>query len=399
MTKIPKDLSFLCSLLSPWTGERGIQCLRDAVEQREVDWEAVASYANRANLAPAVHQALRSKGLQGSAPAKLREYLEEVYRFNAERAECLRRELMEVVGLLNKAGIMPLLLKGSAALAGDLYPDPAIRFMWDMDLLIPCGRMHQAVHSLEGGGYFIPEKYLSRIADREIFYRAKHYAPLIRQGANAPVELHRRVLSDGCESLLETESVWRESSRWVSRRLPGVLLARMSPTHQVIHCFAHSELAHQNHRHRRLDLRQLHHFAHLCGRWKNELEWDRLTALLEDRHVGPILASYLHLAEQLFGVQIPLSPRWDEYAGRHLSRVLYFIDGKWKRLHLQMEVLRLMTSSFSKECLKSLYPAEKDRSIHLLRLLRFRVLVGRYSRPGAWKPLIDGLARRHSSMG
>ena len=317
------DVSFLCKVISPWTGEEETLRLREAARCGEVSWEAVAVLANRANLAPALRAGLRSRKLWPHAPVELRAYLDEIHRFNEGRNNHLRQQILEVARLLNGVKIIPLPLKGSAALATGLFADPAVRFMWDLDVLVPPGKLRQAVGTIEEAGWLVPEKYSSGPVTREDFYRAHHFAPIVREGAKACVELHRRVVPDAWGALLDTEEVWRESALLGSSLFPGVSMAVMSPTHQVIHCFIHSELAHGNHRDCRLDLRQLHHFAHLCMRLRDAVDWDRVASLRADRHAGRVLGAYLHTARKLFGVETPLSSMPDGYAKRHLRAALF----------------------------------------------------------------------------
>lgn len=396
---VPFDLWFFCKVLSPWTTEDETLRLREAARSRKVDWEAVAVLANRANLAPALRQALVTCKLWKDVPVGLGEYLEEMYRFNASRNEQLRQELFEVVGLLNRAGMTPMPLKGSAALATNLYPDPAIRFMWDLDLLVPVGSIEKAVGVLKGAGYFVPENRPIEAANRLALQRAKHYAPLIREGAAAPVELHRQIVSDEWGELLNTEAVWRESSQSGNSLSPGVSIAVMSPTHQIIHCFIHSELAHMNHRYRRLNLRQLHHFAHLCHSMKDTTDWYRLASILEEARTGRILGSYFHLAQSLFGVETPLPFRLDAYARQHFSRTIHLMNGRWKRLRISREVIRDMIWCLSEERINKRCPSEDGGSVVGSRVHNLRMLLRKYARLEPWKEKVRATARKYDSLG
>ena len=146
---VPFDLSFLCQVVSPWTREEELLRLREAAGCGRVSWDAVAVLANRSNLAPALRAGLRSRRLWPYAPVELRAYLDEIYRFNEARNKHLLQDLVEVVRLLNAAGIVPMPLKGAATLATGFFADPAVRFMWDMDVLVPAGKLRHAVGALE----------------------------------------------------------------------------------------------------------------------------------------------------------------------------------------------------------------------------------------------------------
>jgi len=392
---VPAELSFLCKVLSPWTKE-DVQ-LRETAGR--VNWQAVAVLANRSNLAPALRVALKARSLWAYAPAELRALLDELCRFNAGRNELLEQELLEVAELLNRASITPMPLKGAAALATRLFSDSAVRFMWDLDVFVPEGTIRRAVRALEQGGWFVPQKYARSAENLEAFYGAKHFAPLIRAGCSAPVELHRRLVTDRWEVLLDTDEVWRESSLFGSSVLPGISLAVMSPTHQIIHCFIHSELSHANHRDFRLDLRQLHHFAHLCLCHRDTVDWDRVAMLLGKGNVGRTLQAYLHLAGRLFGVETPLSTAPNRYVRRHSFTTLLLSQGRCKWLRILKSVFERLGECLAEHRLNEHHPVRAGSSPKWRRIRRIVELLGRWSRLGPWKELIANLNRRYDSLG
>lgn len=364
-----------------------------------MNWENVAVLANRSNLAPALMVALRARKLWEDAPVEFRGFLEEIYLFNKHRNSLLRQELIEVMGILNTAGIIPLPLKGAAALAGGLFPDPAVRFMWDLDVLVPSGRIRHAVRVLEEGGWFIQDTHSLGAVDRESLYRGRHFAPLIKESFPAHVEIHRRIVSDEWKALLDTDDVWRESSLFGSSVLPGITMAVMLPSHQIMHCFIHSELSHANHRDFRLDLRQLHHFAHLCLCHRDMVDWDRVAVLRERDDVGRALQTYLYLAGKLFGVETPLTTTPNRYVRWHFSATLLLSRGRCKWLRILKNVFESLMVCLAEHRLNERQPAHAGSSPKWRRIRRIVELLGRWSRLGPWKAWIACLSRRYDSLG
>lgn len=396
---VPFDLWFFCRVISPWTNEEETRLLRETARDGWVNWERVAVLANRANLAPALRAGLRARGLWPDAPEVLRVYLDEIYRFNERRNNLLRRELVEVVGCLNDAGIVPMPLKGGGALAGGLFADPAVRFMWDLDVLVPAEKVEHSVCTLEKAGWFVPAKYLGESANREAFYRAKHFLPLVREGGTASVEVHRMVVSDEWQTLLNTEEVWAESLLFGSSLLPGVSLALMSPTHQVLHGFIHSQLAHGNHRAHRLDLRQLHHFAHLCLSFRDTADWDRIAVLAKSDRVGRAFRTYLHLAGEFFGVETPVGQMRDACTESYLRRVFFFSRRRMKAVWVIKEILVLLGGCLGERRLRMCDPAKAGSPGIRRRFHRLGRLLAKYSRWGEWKRVIRETSQRHDSLG
>ena len=271
-------------------------------------------------------------------------------------------------------------LKGAAALAVDIFPDPAVRFMWDLDILVPDDQLLRAVALLQHEGYSIEESLQEKMQHWQQ-EDAKHYPPLVKPGAVALLEIHRKVLDAPEECYLGVEKVWQDSRIAVSGRMKTVSFAMMSPTHQVLHCIIHSELAHGNYQSGRLDLRQLFNFAHLCKRYEGEIEWELLTALMKnDSGMDEVLRAYIHTAHELFGVDTPLAAEPTAAARRHFSRIICFhVGGKWKRLRMFRREIAHIMEAFSEQGLRTRFPEAENCSAGRLRFDLIKVLFGRYT--------------------
>lgn len=378
----------LAALLSPGCTGTAPAELRQALSSGSVDWEALAHLANRSGLAPALGAALKSSGMMRSAPEQLRAYLEEVHRFNTLRNEALLGQLAEVVRLLNGAGVTPLLLKGSAALATGLYPDPGSRFMWDLDLLVPEELMADAVAALLAGGYAVPEKYANRRIAVDWSQR-HHTAPLMRSDGAATVELHRRITSPEW-GILAPREIWRTALPCASPHLAGACAVILAPTDELIHCFVHAQLSHLHHSSMRVDLRHLHHFALLCHRHEAEIAWGHIAAMRRDPVLGRSFSPFLLMVQRLFLITLPLPDEPDRYAERYFRSVMAVQDGWRRRLHVGWLVTRELMWAFGEKRLREAY-GDSDSPVMTLRLRYLQHLLGRYGRPDAWRARFGGL--------
>lgn len=378
---VPVDFSFLCKVISPWTSDEEITGIKNAINQGELDWSALAAYANRANLAPALRHALAAKCLWEAVPLKLQEYLEAMHQFNTERNDSILQHLYEVVGLLNSAGITPLLMKGGAAIAMDLYPDSAIRFMMDLDILVPDTMLMQSVAALKNNGYYTPE---ANLTGNENFdgETCKHYLPLVKDDRVAHIELHRKVLCAAEDLLLPTSNVWRDSRSYTNNRMIDVSFDLMSPTHQILHSIIHSEISHGNYVAQRLDLRQLVHFAYLCKRHSDSIDWQQVKTQMKDEMGSQALRAYLYSAEILLGVVTPLTAEAeaDAKSKRHFAEMIYFhVREKRKIFRLITTEVAHIQEAFSEQGLKLRLPEHKNRSVGWLRLRYSKVLMNKFS--------------------
>lgn len=81
--------------------------------------------------------------------------LRDVYRQNAILGTMQERRIEEVVALLHAAGVVPLLVKGWAV--ARLYPERALRFSGDIDLIIRPAELRRAHRALEGRADLLSE--------------------------------------------------------------------------------------------------------------------------------------------------------------------------------------------------------------------------------------------------
>lgn len=381
---VPVNFLYLCKILSPWTSDEHITGIKDAINQGHMDWLALTVYANRANLAPALRHALLAKRLWEVIPPDLQEYLEEMYFFNTGRNKAIFQHLGEVLCLLNSAGITPLLMKGGAALVMDIYPDPAIRFMMDLDILVPDNMLMQSVSALEKDGYYTPEANL-RENECFVWETCKHYLPLVKDNKTAHIELHRKVLCDIEDSFLPTENVWRDRQPFINDRLKNGSFVLMSPTHQIMHCIVHSEMSHGNYKKEQLDLRQLLHFAYLCNLHMVNIDWSQVKAQLNNEAAGPALRAYLYSAEMLLGVVTPLTSEPDSESKQHFLDMIHcHVEGKrtlFRRKYTGLisdEIVHFF-EVFSEAGLRKRLPELCEYSVWKLRITFVKILFNRYS--------------------
>jgi hypothetical protein len=377
-----KAIKFLCAALSPWTTEAQHEQLLKNASKGNVDWSAVALCANNHNLAADLFWCLERNSVDYCLPSNFYEYLREIHRFNKERNQQLTRELVDIVDWLNQIDITPTLLKGSAALIARMYPDRGMRFMWDLDLLVPDEKMNDCVSMLGAHGYkaLNPHNYEGN----------KHYAPLFRAEAAASIELHRR-LTDEERDIICSRALCQDRLPSESPLLKGLSATVLSPTDEIIHCFYHSEMSHKNHERGLLDLRQLFHFSYLCFGYQSDIERSRLETLHSDRHLGPAFRSYLYLAKEFFHVGLPIDVDRDVYAENHYQCVIsnYYVG--WRRARMLLSLsFENAVKALSESNLRRVYP-ERDKPIALLRFKYFLVLLARYAQWETLRQKINGL--------
>ena len=151
----------------------------------------LAKLAGRHLVLTMLAPAFRLLDLERRMADDFRRYLTVMHERNLARNLALREQMLGATGVLNRAGIEPLLLKGAGRLVDRLYPDEGWRFMRDLDILVPRDQLEEACQALLAVGYRPtmdvdpwPEDY-------------HHLPPLYREGEAAVIELHGEALRHG----------------------------------------------------------------------------------------------------------------------------------------------------------------------------------------------------------
>ena len=101
------------------------------------DWIQLIELANNHLVVTSLYPQLKQKCLLENIPHDVLEYFSAVHELNSKRNKSILQQMDDLVTTLNTAGIQPILLKGIASLSSHLYPDPGMRFLGDIDFLIP----------------------------------------------------------------------------------------------------------------------------------------------------------------------------------------------------------------------------------------------------------------------
>lgn len=164
----------------------GTQLCPDLTGLSADDWQAVAQLAAQQRLEPLLHA--QNAG-NAAIPAQLRALWKAAHRHAALHALHTRHELHECCALLEAHGFAPIALKGSW-LAYHAYPDPALRPMRDIDVLVPAAGVLDAYAVLIAAGYQIAEALELPLAD---YVHLEKHLPVLIAPRGTLVELHHRL--------------------------------------------------------------------------------------------------------------------------------------------------------------------------------------------------------------
>jgi hypothetical protein len=327
---LPKqEFELLCQCLKMRHTAQDIDALRDKLQQQ--GYSKVLQLAMELRLEASLSLALRNNQLLPNIPkltlpdgrTTITKTVDDILSLHGGRRAAMRERLLEIVGALNKNGIVPTLIKGARSLWTGL---PAWRSLLDLDILIPGAQADQAQRILEDMGY--------AKLKRTYIHLLKHHLPeLFRDDLPGWVEIHRRISVRFAEALLPTEMVVKRQE--IASLDPETTVGLLQVPDHVLQAIVHHHFHHDEFRNRGwLDVKGLYEFAADI----TALDEGQRTELLERAAVHPRLLAALDLwlaaASDLFGCPIEAPMKIHADAAKHWSTALKRMTGAEKGFFL-----------------------------------------------------------------
>lgn len=287
-------------------------------------WLAVAAEAESAGLAPLLYVRLTERGAD-QVPAPARERLRQVYAATGLRYLLLQTAWGEVLAALQAAHIRVMVLKG-AALLSQVYADPAIRPIRDLDLLITFDQFPQAQSLLRRLG-FAPQ-YVRPFTDRSgLCWNEQAF---MRPGApEAQVELHWALLDiPRYAPHLNLTTLW-ERGRPIT--VAGVATRGLGLEDSLLHLSAHHLYHHQAQAELAiLDITQVV-FCH-----QDDINWSFVLQQAQTLHLSLALRVSLAAAAGLWAAPVP------DWVLGQLARATVSLRERWWTAAQGSEFLKLL---------------------------------------------------------
>ncbi|MBK9123582.1 MAG: nucleotidyltransferase family protein [Chloroflexi bacterium] len=264
-------------------------------------WPQIPQRAEHHGLAPMLYAALRLQDLPGEAQPALQSLAVSV-RQHAVHWMLLERAQVEIAQALDHAGIPAIWLKGGA-LAHTLYPDPALRPMVDLDVLVPFDQREDALRVVQSTGYDFYEMDESLLGRSDNVLRQKlshHYHLRDGPGGHVILELHFRLLSYDDSSLSLDDHAWFWSQRTPVRLSDGTMLDTLSPDAHLLYLCAHALIQHG-----RDDFRLLRYLdIHLLIQF-SYINWTVVTERAIQLGWTPAVEETLRMCRDYFATELP----------------------------------------------------------------------------------------------
>lgn len=200
-------------------------------------WEAIVAAARRHGLAPLLYWRLtdaRASPHPDVPPPEARAALRSAYLCCLTANLRARQQLAAVVGALAGRGVSPVLLKG-AHLAFGVYPDPGVRPMCDLDLLVERDAVLAAVQVLDGLGY-APIRPYDLHAEMALLH---HLPPYAKPGCHH-VEIHWALVRAEEPYHIDTAALLARSR---PAAIAGLSARVLDPADLLLHLCVHAAAA------------------------------------------------------------------------------------------------------------------------------------------------------------
>ena len=180
--------------------------LDNFISDHKIDWEYLIELANQQGMLSLLHLGLKEVKRE-EIPTKVTDYLKAIYYENTKRNLLLLSKLIQLLQLLDAAGINAVPFKG-VLLSKNLYDSYTLRHAGDIDILVKPEDVPKFVDILLGQGYDLeyPFSRNQQIALARIS-REKRINMIDREKRLA-IEIHWRVFSRELIGKTETDFIW-----------------------------------------------------------------------------------------------------------------------------------------------------------------------------------------------
>jgi len=221
-----RHYQWLCKAISPTYLRQGSTL---SIPTSDTEWREIIYMASIHGILPCLFVRLKTNQLLEHLPKDASEALEGFYELNCLFNMQLRDQIIATTSLLNAQGIKPIWLKGASNLLASDWQTSS-RTMLDLDLWIPeSNEQQRAIEILTNDGYFIQPESVG--AD---YGSCQHYAPIIKPGQPARLEIHRHIVSPFCPPLLPDEIALKKIV-WKSEEYGS--FGTLSPDNQIMQSY------------------------------------------------------------------------------------------------------------------------------------------------------------------
>ncbi|NCA76366.1 MAG: hypothetical protein EOM90_08525 [Alphaproteobacteria bacterium] len=269
--------------------------LMENLAEQVDDWNYFTGQAIRCGFGPLLYKNLPLIRQYERIPEATKHDLNQIYLRSLARNMIIYEHFHRAVKAFTEQGVSVIALKG-IYLASHLYPDPGLRQMSDIDLLVDLKDVDTCKNILVGLGYQQAQNYLTSSVVRRMF-GMKHLPGLVLNGVS--FEIHSRLHA-------ANRGYRFNIGEFYSRSVPVIIQetrCRALETHDlVLHLCVHL------YEHLGQPLFQLYRFcdiSELLKLHRQDFDWDLFLDRCKTYQCTSQVTGILNLAREFFGAPVP----------------------------------------------------------------------------------------------
>jgi len=254
-----------------------------------VDWRYLLDLAEFHGVSPLIAHNLATSGLSIQVPQPYAERLNKIYTSILYRNVILSNELTKVLSIFKQRDISAIVIKGTF-LAEQLYGNPSLRTVSDMDILVQPEKLSKASSLLLEMGYHkYTEQDVWQHPFHDVFYRQAQF-PLF-------IELHWN-LDDRKLVAFPEQEIWHRAQQF---QIQGETIMMLAPEDNLLFLSVH--LAKQSTQ----MLKSLCDITELIKKYDGILDWDYIVKSAHSWGVGTAVHYSLSRCKEILGAPVPVS--------------------------------------------------------------------------------------------
>lgn len=256
-------------------------------------WNELFEVSQTQNISSAIYYNLKNKNLLEQLPKEVTEKFHNSFKSQSIINLGLKSEIIKILKAFDKENIPVILLKGSH-LAFFIYESIGIRFLRDIDLIVPINKVKTAYELAYSIGY-IPDDEVTE--DNFTFKIGKHLPQMIKDNKYV-LEIHG-YLNKITESYnIPIDYLWNNS---VDEKFDKYKANLLRPIDLLMHLIVH--ISYQDNF--ALDLRHYYDIYILLEKYKDELNWSEIISLSEKFNINKGVYIVLKVIKEIFNFKFP----------------------------------------------------------------------------------------------
>ncbi|MBA3015749.1 MAG: nucleotidyltransferase family protein [Proteobacteria bacterium] len=266
-------------------------------------WHALCDMAHQEGLAPLLFWRLRQEGALKNLHQSLTEPLSRKYYATGATAAFYASQLRDLLPRCQAVGLPVIILKG-AALAELYYPNPALRAMSDIDILVKSEDLDALNLIFSKIGYKTESQRPEGHRDKpERYLTTRIYRRQDKEGL--PFHVHTHLLNSTIPNDYFLDNfpiapLWKAAQ---PVKIAGTKALVLDPRHQVLHLAEHSLRV----THSLTKLHYLYDIDQVVRNSEKKIDWQVLCREAEHWQMGSFLYYPLSLASEWINTPVPLS--------------------------------------------------------------------------------------------